>query len=152
MKAKSLPMALACLAVAFLAAVGVSQAEPRKQVLYVTTGSTASDKVAQTNYAVRGAIDSVTFDVPAGSPTGNVSLATLSDVSTEASVTLASTNSITEDTPMRPRWLTCNYDGTAAGTVYDQRFSVMGEGLIFSVTNASATGKVWRCIIKYDDN
>lgn len=141
-----------CVAVALLAGIGLAQAEPKKHVLYVTTSTTSStDRVAQTNASVRGEIESVTFDVPAGTQTGNVSLVTLSDISTEAAVTLASTNAITADTLMRPRWLTCNYDGTIAGTVYDQRFLVSGESLVFSVTNALATNVTWRCIVKYKD-
>lgn len=147
---KSLYAAGAIVLAGFL--VGSALASPQKQVLSVTTHATAPGTTVVMTNTIRGYIEEIVFDVPAGSQTGDVSLVTVSDVTTEAARTIASTNSITADTVMRPRWKSdVNTGGGAQGTEYGERFLLVGESVVFSLTNALATNVTWKCIIKFDD-
>lgn len=146
-------LGLLCLALAALVlAIGMSAlATPQRDTLTVTTSTTTSTNLVAATNTIRGYVEEVVFDVPAGTQTGTVSLVTLSNISTEASRTIAASNSITADLPMRPRWQSDNSTGTATGTEYQERFLLVGEQIVFSLTGANSTNVTWKCHVKFDD-
>lgn len=124
-----------------------------REILMVTTSGTATGMVTATNTTIRGWIDTIQFDVVTSGATGTLSLVAVSELSTVADVTLATKTDCAADLTIIPRFDATTTGGTAYtnNPAYPgQRFMAVGETLKFSVVDASATNKVFKCIIKYE--
>jgi hypothetical protein len=95
-----------------------------------------------------GYIEDITIDVITAATTADVSVVTSPSLSTMTGVTLVNANDLAADTVFRTR-----LDGTdAAGTALtsdDPGKFYCNNALILSVSDASATGRVFKAIIKY---
>lgn len=124
-----------------------------REILTVTTTGTATGMVTATNTTIRGWIDTVQFDVVTSGSTGTLSLVAVSELSSVSDVTLGTKTDCAADLLIRPR-----FDATTTGgTSYTnnpaypgQRFMAVGETFKFSVVDANATNKVFKCIIKFE--
>jgi len=130
----------------------IAYAGEGKAVISVTTGSTAGTAVATTNTGFIGKIHSVVFDVPTATACTGATLVvtTLSDITTEAAQTLATTGSIAADTLVFPRYVGVATDGTGETTDKPWQFYCIGERLVFTVTGAAETNVTVKAIIKYE--
>jgi hypothetical protein len=124
-----------------------SMAAPRKTVIESTTNITNAPIFATTTDAkVQGYIDTVLFDVPAGSVSGSVSL-----ISVLGSEVIATGSVITADTLIRPRAYPTTSSGSAVYTNGSVRYLTYGDTLKFGVTNCGSTNVTWKCSILWDD-
>lgn len=128
----------------------IAKAGPELTIIPVTTGTNGVGCV--TNESVRGYIDSVILELPAGGTrTGFVSVAIAPTIG--ASFVIAS-NTISATTLVRPRY----YETTTLGGVVDAartnaaswRYLAWGDLVVVSVTNADPTNVTWRVGIKTD--
>ena len=133
------------LALAFVGAV-VMAGTPDEVVLSVTTGSTSNGTDSAT---VRGWIEEVSLDVVTAGTTGNVSVVAVPGVSTLANVTLASDTNLTADKVFRPRFDGTDTSGNALTTDPPGRYMHLGS-VRLNVTNASATGVVFKAAVKLE--
>lgn len=107
-------------------------------VSYGTTNGAVT--LSQTNVNVKGFIEEISVEVPSA-VTANVSI--VSSPVVGASVNLV-TNNTTANLKVRPRVKTTDIAGTAGST--DTKYMVLGETIIFSVTNIANT--VSNCTFK----
>jgi len=141
---------------AWLLAAGVAFALPDRVVLEATTtGTNAATTVTATSgpLALRGWIDTVTFDIITAGTTGSLALVAVPEFATLADTTLAAVVDCAADTVIRPRFDPTDAGGAAltndpAYTSFP--YGSVGETFRFSVSNATTTNLTFRCIIKFD--
>ena len=116
------------------------------------TISTAGLTAGTNTTSISGWLDTVIFDVPAGTVTGDVDIVYSPPESTVANVVIYSNDTVTADVTLRPR-----ADGSAIGTgaalTTDPPWPVAipERGVItFSVLNGSATNLTWKLILIYE--
>ena len=146
------------LTVALVALVGIGAAVAgdrglSSKVLTVTPSQT-NTTTSVTNLTIQGYLESVAFDSSAATITSAVTLVYQPGLSTLASTTLGSTNALSADKLIRPRWVSTDADGTALASVEGIRFPMTGGKLVFSVTGTSLSGSnvAHKVLIKYYNN
>ena len=127
-------------------------AQAGRLVTETVTISTAGLTEGTNTTAITGYLDTLIFDVPAGTVTGDVDVTWSPPESTVSAITLYSNDTVTADVILRPR-----ADGSAIGTgaalTTDPPWPVAipERGTItFAVTNGSATNQTWKLILIYE--
>ena len=118
-----------------------------KVLIPVTSGASA---VNVTNSSVRGWIEEIQIDVVSATTTGDIDIAISPSLSTMTDDTIYSTNDIDGDVIFRPRLDGAGTDGAYLTSDPPWRKVVVGEDIIVTLENVSATNKVFNVIIKYE--
>ncbi|MBU4246980.1 MAG: hypothetical protein KKD14_01280 [Verrucomicrobia bacterium] len=133
-----------------LIASSAIMATPDRQILTVTTGTNATATVTDTNTTARGYIDQIDIDVVTAATTGTVSVAVIPELSTMANVVLVTETNANSDLTYRPRFDDTDTSGTALTSDPPGRLLICGDTIMLTVSNASATGIVFKAVLKYE--
>jgi len=115
-------------------------------VIPANTGTTYS----VTATGIRGYVDAIYCDVPAGGTSAVVSVSYQPGLSTMAPINLA-TNIVSADKVWRPRVDATDISGAALTSDGPEMYPIAGEVITFSASSISPTGLVWRCVIVVDE-
>ena len=118
-----------------------------KVLIPVTSGASA---VSVTNSSVRGWIEEISIDVVSATTTGDVTVAISPSLSTLTDENIYTADDIDTDTTFRPRLDGAGTDGAALTSDPPWRKVVVGEDIIVTLENVSATNEVFNIIIKYE--
>ncbi len=141
------PYLLACWVLA-----GMVSAQAGRLVTETVSIATAGLTEGTNTTAIAGYLDTIIFDVPAGSVTGDVSVTYNHAVSTAAAVTIYTNNAVTADVVLRPR-TDASAMGTGAALTGDPPvpLAIPKNGTItFTLLNGSATNLTWKLILIYE--
>ena len=118
--------------------------------LDVTSNTTnASAYVAATNETIRGWLEELIVDVPAG-VTGTVTVTVSPWLSGVSAVTVLSTNDLVDEIRTRPRWDGTDTAGADLSSDPPWRLPIVGESVIVGLTNCSLTNATVSVALKVD--
>jgi len=144
-------MKRAWLTIAVLAAIGCAAhgGELRREIISVTSGTNAAATVTTTNANIRGWIDTIDLDVVTAGTTGTLTVARSPELSTMASVTLATKTACAADLSFRPRFDGTDTAGSALTNDDPWPYAIVGETVTLTLVDCNATNITFKAVVKY---
>ena len=142
----------AALFVVLLLGLAVAASAAGRLVTETISIATAGLTEGTNTVSISGWLDTVIFDVPAGTVTGDVDIVYSPPESTVADVTIYSNDTVTADVILRPR-IDASTMGTGAALTTDPPVPIAlpkRSTITFAVTNGSATNLTWKLILIYE--